>query len=246
MQSGVDLPGVMDTFSEELFASAIRLPLAALLGTVLALRPRRNGTPERQPAVVQTQIILAVSGLAQYPFSRAHRFEVSAGVRRISFDSQIDSLFFSPVTGQLFAERKEELPRPGALNLGEPQMLVRQERRLPVLGPPQQLAHRQRRRQGEPQRQRVDEQPDHPLGAHKLRRTARHRDPEHHVVAPGQRAEQHAPGRLDHGVQRHGVLPRQRAKRNAQPAVERLRYATVDVPPIGVGWAMIVTSSHPS
>ena len=50
----VDLPGVMDTFQEELFASAIRLPMAALLGTVLALRPRRNGTPERQPAVVQT------------------------------------------------------------------------------------------------------------------------------------------------------------------------------------------------
>ena len=45
----VDMPGVMDTFQEELLASAIRLPLAALLGTVLALRPRRNGTPERQP-----------------------------------------------------------------------------------------------------------------------------------------------------------------------------------------------------
>ena len=62
MQPGVDLPGVMDTFNEELFASAVRLPLAALLGAVLALRPRRNGTPERQPAVVQTQIILAVVG----------------------------------------------------------------------------------------------------------------------------------------------------------------------------------------
>ena len=64
MQSSqqVDLPGVMDTFGEEILASAIRLPLAAGLGTVLALRPRRGGTPERQPAVVQTQIILAVVG----------------------------------------------------------------------------------------------------------------------------------------------------------------------------------------
>ena len=61
-QAPVDLPGVMDNFQEELFASVVRLPLAALLGTVLALRPRRNGTPERQPAVVQTQIILAVVG----------------------------------------------------------------------------------------------------------------------------------------------------------------------------------------
>src|SRR5688572_31163953 len=62
MDPTVDLPGVMDNLQEELFASAIRLPLAALLGTVLALRPRRRGTPERQPAVVQTQIVLAVVG----------------------------------------------------------------------------------------------------------------------------------------------------------------------------------------
>jgi hypothetical protein len=78
-----------------------------------------GGTAIEERTLRVTQINRAVSGLAQYPFSRAHRFEVSAGVRRISFDSQIDSLFFSPVTGQLFAERKEELPRPGALNLGE-------------------------------------------------------------------------------------------------------------------------------
>jgi hypothetical protein len=39
-----------------------RLPLAAALAAVLALRPRRKGTPKRQPAVIQTQIILAVIG----------------------------------------------------------------------------------------------------------------------------------------------------------------------------------------
>ena len=37
-----------------------RLPLAALLGAMLAVRPKRKGTPPRQPAVIQTQIILAV------------------------------------------------------------------------------------------------------------------------------------------------------------------------------------------
>jgi uncharacterized membrane protein YhiD involved in acid resistance len=42
----------------------IRLPIAALLGAALALRPRRRGTPSRQPAVVQTQIILAIVGSA--------------------------------------------------------------------------------------------------------------------------------------------------------------------------------------
>jgi len=66
-----------------------------------------------------TQINRAVSGLAQYPFSRAQRVEVAGGVRRISFDNQADSTFFSPVTGVAFAERKVELPRPDALTLGE-------------------------------------------------------------------------------------------------------------------------------
>jgi hypothetical protein len=47
---------------EEFVAASIRLPLAALLGTALALRPRRRGTPERQMPVVETQIILAVVG----------------------------------------------------------------------------------------------------------------------------------------------------------------------------------------
>jgi uncharacterized membrane protein YhiD involved in acid resistance len=46
----------------EIDDAMVRLPLAALLGTALALRPRRKGTPPRQPAVIQTQIVLAVVG----------------------------------------------------------------------------------------------------------------------------------------------------------------------------------------
>ena len=46
----------------ELRNAAIRLPLAVALGSMLALRPRRRGTPPRRAAVVQTQIILAVVG----------------------------------------------------------------------------------------------------------------------------------------------------------------------------------------
>jgi hypothetical protein len=42
--------------------AAVALPLAAALGTALALRPRRKGTPPRSAAVVQTQIILALIG----------------------------------------------------------------------------------------------------------------------------------------------------------------------------------------
>jgi len=40
----------------------IRLPLAAGLAVLLAVRPRRKGTPLRQPAVIQTQIILGIVG----------------------------------------------------------------------------------------------------------------------------------------------------------------------------------------
>lgn len=47
---------------DEVRHAVIRLPLAALLGTVLAIRPKRRGTPPRQPAVIQTQIILAIVG----------------------------------------------------------------------------------------------------------------------------------------------------------------------------------------
>jgi uncharacterized membrane protein YhiD involved in acid resistance len=38
----------------------VALPLAAALGTLLALRPRRSGSPNRSSPVIQTQIILAV------------------------------------------------------------------------------------------------------------------------------------------------------------------------------------------
>ena len=89
----IDLPGVMDTFQEELFASAIRLPMAALLGTVLALRPRRNGTPERQPAVVQTQIILAVVGsliMLVVGASLARAFGIVGAANLIRYRSKID------------------------------------------------------------------------------------------------------------------------------------------------------------
>jgi uncharacterized membrane protein YhiD involved in acid resistance len=47
---------------EQLYDALYRLPLAAGLASVLALRPRRRGTPPRQPSVVQTQIILAIVG----------------------------------------------------------------------------------------------------------------------------------------------------------------------------------------
>lgn len=89
----VDLPGVMDNFQEEVLASLIRLPLAALLGAALALRPRRSGTPERQPAVVQTQIILAVVGsliMLVVGASLARAFGIVGAANLIRYRSKID------------------------------------------------------------------------------------------------------------------------------------------------------------
>jgi hypothetical protein len=57
-----DLDHAAQDLVKELQSSALRLPLAAALGAVLALRPRRRGTPVRDAAVVQTQIVLAVVG----------------------------------------------------------------------------------------------------------------------------------------------------------------------------------------
>jgi uncharacterized membrane protein YhiD involved in acid resistance len=47
---------------EEVLHALVRLPVAAGLATVLAVRPRRRGTPHRRAPVIQTQIILAVVG----------------------------------------------------------------------------------------------------------------------------------------------------------------------------------------
>lgn len=66
-----------------------------------------------------TQINRAVSGLVQYPFSRAQRVELSGGFRRISFDRQIDTQIFSLQTGNLIDETSQELAAPDALNLAE-------------------------------------------------------------------------------------------------------------------------------
>ena len=60
---------------------------------MLALRPRRNGTPERQPAVVQTQIILAVVGaliMLVVGASLARAFGIVGAANLIRYRSKID------------------------------------------------------------------------------------------------------------------------------------------------------------
>jgi uncharacterized membrane protein YhiD involved in acid resistance len=93
----VDAWGAMsiniDGLWRELQASAIRLPIAAALGTALALRPRRRGTPPRQPAVVQTQIVLAVVGaliMLVVGASLARAFGIVGAANLIRYRSKID------------------------------------------------------------------------------------------------------------------------------------------------------------
>ena len=59
------------------------------------------------------------SAIAQYPFSRVQRVELSGGVRHISFDRRLESQYFSAITGAFIREEVRDLPAPDALTLGE-------------------------------------------------------------------------------------------------------------------------------
>ena len=71
----------------------IRLPLAAVLGAALALRPKRRGTPPRTPAVLQTQIILSIVGaviMLVVGASLARAFGIVGAANLIRYRSKID------------------------------------------------------------------------------------------------------------------------------------------------------------
>ena len=77
----------------EIDDAMVRLPLAAALGAALALRPRRRGTPKRDPAVVQTQIILAVVGaviMLVVGASLARAFGIVGAANLIRYRSKIE------------------------------------------------------------------------------------------------------------------------------------------------------------
>jgi uncharacterized membrane protein YhiD involved in acid resistance len=77
----------------EIGDAMVRLPLAALLGAALALRPKRRGTPPRTPAVVQTQIVLAVVGaivMLVVGASLARAFGIVGAANLVRYRSKID------------------------------------------------------------------------------------------------------------------------------------------------------------
>ena len=78
----------------ESIAQAVRrIPLAAVLGAMLAFRPRRRGTPARQTAVVQTQIILAIVGsvvMLVVGSSVARAFGIVGAASLVRYRAKID------------------------------------------------------------------------------------------------------------------------------------------------------------
>jgi hypothetical protein len=77
----------------DLWAALIRLPVSCALGAVLALRPKRRGTPTRTPAVIQTQIILAVVGaviMLVVGSSLARAFGIVGAANLIRYRAKID------------------------------------------------------------------------------------------------------------------------------------------------------------
>src|SRR5262249_20205716 len=78
----------------ELKSAALRLPLAAALGTVLAVRPRRRATTPRDPAVVQTQLVLAVVGamiMLIVGASMARAFAIVGAASLIRYRSKVNN-----------------------------------------------------------------------------------------------------------------------------------------------------------
>ena len=77
----------------ELRHAVLRLPVAALLAAVLAVRPRRRGTPARQAPVIQTQIILAVVGaivMLVVGSSLARAFGIVGAAGLVRYRAKID------------------------------------------------------------------------------------------------------------------------------------------------------------
>lgn len=73
--------------------AALALPFAAILGALLAFRPRARGTPPRSAAVIQTQIVLAVVGgvvMLIVGASLARAFGIVGVASLIRYRSKID------------------------------------------------------------------------------------------------------------------------------------------------------------
>ena len=82
-----------DPVTHEVKIALVRLPLAAALGMILALRPRHRGGKSRNSMVVQTQIMLAVVGAVIMIIvgeSLGRGFAIAGAANLIRYRSTID------------------------------------------------------------------------------------------------------------------------------------------------------------
>jgi hypothetical protein len=84
---------LLEDFRTGLGHAAVRLPIAALFGTALALRPRRAGSPRRDAAVIETQIVLAIVGaliMLVVGASLARAFGIAGAANLIRYRAKIE------------------------------------------------------------------------------------------------------------------------------------------------------------
>jgi hypothetical protein len=87
------IPDILESHAAMVARAVLALPLAALLGGVLAFRPRRRGTPPRSASVIQTQIVLAIVGavvMLVVGASLARAFGIVGAANLIRYRAKID------------------------------------------------------------------------------------------------------------------------------------------------------------
>jgi hypothetical protein len=94
-ETGSDLVPTPDRDEQidQLRRAATRLPIAAGLAVLLAMRPRRKGTPHRRAAVIQTQVILAIIGavvMLVVGASLARAFGIVGAAGLVRYRAKID------------------------------------------------------------------------------------------------------------------------------------------------------------
>jgi hypothetical protein len=85
-------------------------------GFAAGFDPNTGDFVEQTLLVRQTE--RSAVGFASYPLSRVQRVEFSAGYENISFNRELQTLYFDPTGTQFLGKTDSTLPSPNALNLG--------------------------------------------------------------------------------------------------------------------------------
>jgi hypothetical protein len=87
------VPDALAMHMGDILRALVSLPLATVLGAMLAFRPRRRGTPPRSSPVIQTQIVLAVVGAVVMTIvgsNLARAFGIVGAANLIRYRAKID------------------------------------------------------------------------------------------------------------------------------------------------------------